>query len=272
MQIKLLIRLAISYVVLLMAISCTPDSTASYQLPNDTDLHQHQAGDRMVYQVSGNKTDDNAVNQNLLGKITQSWSASDLTSSPDNDDLTDVKLFTETIEFSDLASDTQQQYIRQNENGAWFLVAQINQNEQVLWAKNDNDEFNTLLFAWPPNDQENPISAINYQLVPCENSRCEPAIANVIKEVRYYGIETTKTPFAEFEAYKFSLHTSQTIATPDDFSSLQNIISAQFLWVYPPLGIIKYTMEQHINTGESNQQIDYIASLSQTNISLPETQ
>ncbi len=271
MQIKRFIRLTTHCVALLVVISCAPDNTASYRLPNDTKLHQYQAGDRMVYQVSGERTDDNAIIQNLLGKITHAWSTSNLTSGPDNDDFTDVKLFTKTIEFSNIASDTQQQYMRQDENGAWFLVAKINQNSQILWAKNNNDEFNTLLFVWPLIDQENPISLINYQLLPCENSRCEPATADVTQNVRYLGIETTKTPFAEFEAYKFSLDSSQTIITSDDrFPALDNIMSSQLLWIYPPLGIIKYTMNQ-IVTGENNERINYIASLSQTNIPLPET-
>ncbi len=263
---KLEYRLLILVLTITVLTSCAGEEKRTFNLTTNNRMHTFTAGDSYVYQiVGGTKLSGDGILQDIFGELQATWTNAGLNQDPKKNDASNILLEMTASTLSDLNGTTQLQYIRQEDDGSLVLFAETDLNGDLLWVVNsESDTLGHTLLTSPLGTTEYNINASPYTLQKCnrDSSQCTP-VSTVLLTSEFIQQTTVKTPFAEFETFRYNINKSYTHLTSEN---LLNEESNQIIWIYPPLGIVRYHVFHVTQTNENSETLSYIANLVNTNI------
>ena len=234
-----------------------------YLLDTST-LRAFQPGDRLVYYVDLSQRITSFV-QDIDGSASITWFSSSETVYPGNNRrITDEGLLARE-QFSlgtGSASESIDYHYWQDAQGSLYLYA-IGLAGDLFWIMPaGGDTPGVELFQSPLPGEKS--SNIAFDIYLCEQNNCFQ-VGRGQQERTYQGIERQTTPYAHFEAYRYSYSftTESLDTTRFDNDPIADISGMR--WYYPRLGIVKFAFSR--NTSDERLIIE--ASLSTTNIALP---
>ena len=244
-----------NYIILTAAIfltACASSETPSYVL-TDSELHQYQGGDKLSYAV---------LTLNNTGILTHTYQSVDLVT-PENQTFNALVRNIDTQGGIGFPFATPN--FTQMENGNLIIEAYTEGGNTYWLTENETATTGRVFYTSPLSDITERTNTTSPLLV-CnnENGNCKNGSTTNVLLIPF-GKETVETEYAKFETYKFIIEWTVDIQANDQLATPKNYRLSGTQWVYPPLGVVKFTYD--VGTGLDN----VIGSLSSTNISIPDS-
>jgi len=248
----------ICYLFVGLLLGACASTEKPYYILTDSELHLYQGGDSLTYSLLSI-----GINSEFTGRLTQTFTNVDLLT-PER--KTFKAIAQESTTQGNVTFNFATPNFSQSENGNLILQAFVDSGKTYWLADSKTQDIEQVLYPSPISNLNEVVTSNVINLLVCEINTCqdEGSTDFSITPLNVDNSEKITTDYADFDTYKFSIIWNITLSSDDQSASLKTFRLTGEQWIYPPLGIVKFTYT--LDTNESSNTL--IGTLASTNIAI----